>query len=102
MADDTINSAIDFFETIKSEEVVKIKFVKNDGETRVMKCTLDFNKIPTDKHPQDVNMAKILRLLQNNRVIHVYDLDKDDWRSVPFDRSEWIDTPQRGRLKIIR
>jgi len=102
MADDAINTAIEFLEKIKSEDYVHIKFIKTNGEVRTMRCTLDFDKVPPDKRPKDVNLAKILKLLQKNRIVHVYDLDKDDWRSVPFDRSEWLETPERRRFKIRR
>ncbi len=100
--EDTISSAIDFFDIIKGEDEVTIKFIKKDGTERIMKCTLNFERIPSNKHPRDVNMGKILRLLQNNRVIHVYDTEKNDWRSVPFDTAEWIQTSERGRLKIVQ
>lgn len=99
---DTINSAIDFFEKIKAEDEVTIKFRKVNGAERTMRCTLDFSKIPRNKHPKDVNMAKILKNLMNHGHIHVFDLDKQEWRTVPYDRSEWIEAPGNPRMRIKR
>lgn len=95
MADgNIINNAIDFYQKIKEAKEVSVKFRKQDGSMRIMKCTLDFDKIPNSKRPKDVNMAKILNLIQKYGMIHVYDLDKGDWRTVPFEKSEWVETPE--------
>ena len=44
---------------------------------------------------KSVNIEKILSLIQKNKIMHVYDLNKKAWRSVPFDRVEWMDTKNR-------
>ena len=88
---DPIKSAIEFLEKIKNQEEVTVKFKKKDDTVRVMRCTLDFSKIPKEKVPKDVNLGKILKLVYKSKLIHVFDLDKQDWRSVPFDRSEWVE-----------
>ena len=93
MADDkpdTIKTAIAFLERIKSEDEVLIKFKKKDGVTRLMRCTLDFKKVPKHKWPKDVNLGNILSNIQGKQQIHVFDLDKQDWRTVPFEKTEWI------------
>jgi hypothetical protein len=95
MADDVIKSAVEFLERIKAEDEVTIKFRKKNNEERIMRCTLNFGKIPKEKHPKDVNLAKILKLIDKHKIIHVYDLDKNDWRSVPFDRTEWLRTAEK-------
>lgn len=102
MADEgtTLSSAIQFYQKIKSEEEVTVKFRKLDGTERVMRCTLDFSKIPEGKRPNDVNMAKIFSLVQKHGMVHVFDLDKKDWRTVPFERSEWIETLEKVRFRI--
>ena len=98
--DNIITTAIDFLNTVRENPYVKIKFQKKDGTNRIMKCTLNFDKIPANKKPLSVNLPKILRLLQQSKIIHVYDLEKNDWRSVPFNEVEWLETSNDTRYKI--
>lgn len=91
-----IRSAIEFWQTLYDEEEAEVKFVKKDGTIRIMKCTLDFKRIPKNKYPKSVNMAKILNLIQKSGIIHVYDLEKNDWRSVPFKQVDWVKTPTKS------
>lgn len=100
--DNIITSATEFFAKIREEDRVTIKFVKKDGTERTMKCTLNFEHIPVSKKPKDINMAKILRLLHKNGIIHVYDLIKGDWRSVPFERVEWLETGEERQANRRR
>lgn len=87
-----ITSAVKFWMKIYQEKEVIIKFVKKDGTDRIMRCTLDFTKIPHYDKPSAVDIERILKLIQKNRIMHVYDLDVKGWRSVPFDRVEYMDT----------
>jgi len=97
---DIISSAIDFWNKLYSAGQAKVKFTKKtDGTIRIMKCTLDFKLIPKDKQPKNVNMSKILSLLQKGGIIHVYDLEKKDWRSVPFQNVDWLEIDNK-RFKI--
>jgi len=96
---DIISSAIEFWQKLYEDGGGKIKFTKKDGTIRFMKCTLDFTKIPKNKHPKTVNIPRILKLMQNSGIMHVYDLEKKDWRSVPFNTVDWIETPT-ARYKI--
>jgi hypothetical protein len=100
MEENVIDSAIQFFEKIKAEDEVTVKFRKLDGAERVMRCTLNFSKIPNNQKPKDVNMASIFKLVMQHKMVHVYDLDRKDWRTVPFDRSEWIETKEKVRFRI--
>ena len=47
-------------------------------------------------------MPKILKLMQQSGIIHVYDLEKKDWRSVPFRQVDWLELEgdQNQRFKI--
>ncbi len=92
---DVIVSAVQFWKKVYDEKEVIIRFTKKDGSNRIMKCTLDFTKIPKRDYPKSVNIERILRLIQKNKIMHVYDLNKKGWRSVPFDRVEWMDTKDR-------
>jgi len=92
---DVIVSALQFWKKVYDEKEVLIKFTKQDGTERKMRCTLDFKKIPVVDHPKSVNIQNILKLIQKNKIMHVYDLDKKGWRSVPFERVEYLQTKQR-------
>jgi hypothetical protein len=89
---DVIRSAIEFWEKVYQAGEAKVKFTKKtDGTIRIMRFTLDFSRIPKKQHPKSVNMAQILRLIQKSGIIHVYDLDKKEWRSVPFRSVDWLE-----------
>jgi len=98
MAHDIIDDVIEFWEKIREEDEVTVRFTKADNTIRIMKCTLNFDKIPVDKKPKSVNVPQIVRLAKKSQIIHVYDLEKNDWRSLPFKRCEWLDTPTNQRF----
>jgi hypothetical protein len=54
-----------------------VTFTKKDGTERVMRCTLNRNSIPSDKHPKEDSKTKP----RTNDVQVVYDLDSEGWRS---------------------
>jgi hypothetical protein len=94
MADKTIDNAVDFLTKIRDEDEVNIRFEKKDGTMRNMRCTLSFKKIPKSEQPKEFSLTKILKLLNKNKILHVYDLDKQGWRSVPFNKTEYVETPK--------
>lgn len=96
---DLLRTAIEFWEKLEADKEAEVKFVKKDGTIRIMKCTLDFTKIPKKDHPKTFSMKKVLRLMKNSGIIHVYDLEKKGWRSVPFKEVDWMKTP-KARYKI--
>lgn len=102
MADDIIKSGIEFWNKIYQSGEVRIKFTKKDGTTRIMNATLDFSQIPQKDYPKkNINIPKILKLLQNSKIIHVYDLDKKAWRSVPIDQVEYVQSGMvRYKVKL--
>jgi len=87
-----ISSAIEFLKRVRTEDAVTIKFIKQDGTERVMRCTLNFSRIPPESKPKKVDLAKILKLIDENGILHVFDLEKQEWRSVPFERVKWLQT----------
>jgi len=94
--EDIISSAIDFWNKLYGAKEAKIRFTKkSDGTIRTMRATLDFAQIPKNKVPKKVNMSKILTLLQKSGIINVYDLDKKDWRSIPFQNVDWVEIGKR-------
>ena len=93
---EVIQNAIQFWHKLNTEEeAVRIKFTKKDGSTRYMQCTLNFQKILAKDHPKKVDLPKILKLMQNSGILHVYDLEKKGWRSVPFNNVEYLQAGER-------
>lgn len=95
-----LDDIVAFWEKIRGEDEVLIKFTKKDGLVRLMNCTLNFDKIPKADKPKKVDVPKILKLMRKAKIVHVYDLDKRGWRSVPFEKTEWLQTPNRTRYSI--
>lgn len=90
LAPEPITTAIDFLKKIKAEDEAHILFKKKDGTDRLMRCTLNFNKIPKEHKPKDLKLENILALIKKN-ILHVYDLDASGWRSVPVDKTKWVE-----------
>lgn len=91
MPDDIIKSGLEFWNKLYQSGEVRLRFTKKDGTIRIMRCTLDFSQIPQKDFPKkNINIPKILKLLQQNKIIHVYDLDKKAWRSVPIDKVDYV------------
>jgi hypothetical protein len=63
---------------LRSEKVT-VLFTKKDGSERKLICTLNENKIPSEKAPKNTGKAK------SEDSIAVFDLEKSDWRSFRFD-----------------
>jgi hypothetical protein len=103
---DIITTALDFWQKIYDEREATVEFVKKDGTIRKMRFTLDFTKIPKKDHPKKVDLVQIMKRMNEKGIIHVYDLDKMGWRSVPFSTANWVefsedrDQPERFRMKI--
>ncbi|MCK5018190.1 MAG: DUF2693 domain-containing protein [Candidatus Peribacteraceae bacterium] len=92
---DNITSALDFYKKIIGHKEVTVKFIKKDGSIRLMRCTLDFTQIQKDKQPKKVSIQKILNDINKFKIIKVYDLDANDWRSVNYETAEWVETPDK-------
>ncbi len=88
---DTINSAIEFLKRIRYVDSVRIEFIKMDGSKRLMRCTLNFNNIPSKDKPKSVSLDKILTNIEKHGILHVYDLDVMAWRSVKFQNVKWVE-----------
>jgi len=92
---DIIINTLQLWKKIYDEKEAIIKFKKVDGTDRLMKVTLDFKKIPIKQQPKNTNPKQIMKLIQHNKIIRVYDIDKKDWRSIPYERIEYIDTKKK-------
>lgn len=91
MVDMLINSPLGLFDVLKSASEATVKFIKKDGNARVMTCTLDFSKIPEEHHPKSRSEAKSMAEIQEKRLLRVYDLTQKGWRCLLFDSLDWVE-----------
>lgn len=80
----TIGAAMHLLNELQKNKIIEVEFVKQNGEKRIMKCTLDFDKIPVDKKPKKTSLQEMLKQITKNQILRVFDVEKNDWRSVPF------------------
>lgn len=90
---DDANKAIirDWVRSLLQKDIQTIVFVKADGTEREMRCTLNWNYIPTDKQPGKPSIDGIVKESQQRKEpdvhsLRVFDTDKLEWRSFRFDR----------------
>jgi hypothetical protein len=57
-----------------------ITFIKKDGSSRDMFCTLVESRIPTDKQPKTETTSK-----DSGSAVRVFDTEKQEWRSFRWD-----------------
>lgn len=95
-SDDT-NKAImrDWVRSLLQKTPIIVSFVKADGSVRDMRCTLNWDLIPTDKHPGQPPVDGIVRESRQRKEpdehsLRVFDLDKQEWRSFRFDRLQKV------------
>jgi hypothetical protein len=83
---------MDELKTALKEGVVNVNFTKVNGEIREMKCTLDFNRIPLDKHPKEKSEENGDKSRSKNMgVVPVFDVEKSEWRSFKVDSvNSWV------------
>lgn len=59
--------------------ICEVEFTKVNGETRVMKCTLDPSIIPVATKDDPLTQKKVRAI--NEEVLPVWDVNKEQWRS---------------------
>lgn len=67
-------------QNILREREATITFTKKDGSQRIMRCTLNENKIPVEHRPKGESTRK-----ENDNVLAVFDTEKAGWRSFNVD-----------------
>ena len=68
-----------WLKNVLRECLVAVEFVKKDGTTRKMICTLLQDKIPSEKSPKNSGKA------ESKESLAVFDVEKQDWRSFRYD-----------------
>jgi len=66
------------------EQILKVTFLKLDGDQRIMTCTKSMDYIPENKRPTSTKASK-------PGTINVWDLIADDWRSFRYDRVQAVE-----------
>lgn len=95
-ADDTNKTIIrDWVRSLLQTQTITVTFVKADGSVRDMQCTLNWDLIPTDKHPGQPPVDGIVRESRQRKEpdphsLRVFDTEKQEWRSFRFDRLKKI------------
>lgn len=64
--------------------ICTVTFTKVNGDTRVMKCTLNTSFIPSVQIPQNITEQEVESANSSN-VIRVFDLEALGWRSFRVD-----------------
>ena len=87
----------EFFKGLLWDGHVLIEFVKSDGSTRVMNCTLNsafgakYQEIAVDPGSGDIAEIKKPAKKVNQDVCAVWDMDQAAWRSFRWDRLKRIE-----------
>lgn len=77
--DDNIEPALHkWLKDIMSVTEVTVTFTKVDGTERVMKCTLQADKLPPVVIKED---AKPRKETTSTKALRVFDIEKQEWRS---------------------
>lgn len=96
---DDANKAIirDWVRSLLQKQAITVTFVKADGSVRNMRCTLNWDFIPTDKQPgaiTDIHGAiaesKPSKKAPDPHTLRVFDVDVMEWRSFRFERLQKI------------
>lgn len=85
----------DWVRSLLQKDVITITFIKADGTLREMPCTLDWDKIPQDKHPGQPPVDGIVKESKQKKQpdehsLRVFDVEKQEWRSFRFDRLQKV------------
>lgn len=68
--------------TLLRENTCRVQFVKVNGETRDMRCTLQYKLIPDEMRPKGTEIEKTT---EASDVIRVFDVNANGWRSFKVD-----------------
>lgn len=96
---DDANKAIlrDWVRSLLQKQPVTVTFVKADGSVRDMRCTLNWDFIPTNKLPGAITdihgtiaESKSSKKSPDPHTLKVFDVDVMEWRSFRFERLQKI------------
>jgi hypothetical protein len=67
--------------------VVEVTFTKVNGETRIMRCTLDPNHLPSNYNKQ--HLEEMHQKPENLNTIAAWDIQANGWRSFRVENVEY-------------
>ena len=74
-----MSQSLEQIKNILRSQISTVVFLKNDGERRSMKCTLNMDHVPPSQWPK----GKLTEQVSTDQV-RVYDVDAKGWRSFNF------------------
>lgn len=81
MNEDEMKKFREWLKELLHEREVSITFRKVDGSKRVMRCTLETDKLP----PLQENNENKSKRATNDKVLAVWDVEANGWRSFQLD-----------------
>lgn len=78
--DASLKELRDSLQQFLATEIVSVKFIKANGEERIMKCTLNPSLIKDTYEKKTERVKK-----ENEEVVGVWDVEKQAWRSFRID-----------------
>lgn len=79
-----------------TEKILTVTFTKNNGDNRIMACTLQEDQIPKATKEDPLSQKKIRKI--NPEVCAVWDLNAQGWRSFRWDKVIAI---KEGRIDVL-
>lgn len=74
----------DEMKALLTEKVCEVTFTKANGDTRVMRCTLQDGVVPQATKEDPLSQKKVRDV--NEEVLAVWDVEKEGWRSFRLDK----------------
>lgn len=81
-----INKFSQLFALVRNNNMVSIiNYKKNDGTSRNIHCTLNFETIPKEKLPSSKEELSMQDMSKRGYIV-VFDVDKHNWRSLIIEK----------------
>ena len=77
------------------DNVIEVTFIKVDGTSRLLRCTLDPKLLPESYIKEDEEKEKAFHR-ENTNVISAWDVQKGGWRSFRIDSVQYVQTIPDG------
>lgn len=66
------------------QNIIEVRFMKVNGQVRIMKATLQASWLPADVRTRD-QITEAANREQRNDLVTLWDIDAGDWRSIKLD-----------------
>jgi hypothetical protein len=75
---------------LEESEEVELRFVKKNNESRYMRCTRNKERMANTQPIAEREDQKISDQLDILKQVRVFDLDKQEWRTVNYETVVWL------------